>query len=347
MSKMMALRKSKAAPGLTFEKVPIPKPGKDEILIKVKACSMCGTDIHIYNWDPPWSEGRMKPPKTLGHEVNGEVIEKGKNVKNLEIGDSISAESHIPDWTCSQCKMGNMHICENLKFFSIDVDGFFAPYAVMPATNAWKNPKNMKPEVATLQESMGNSVYTVYSAPIKNKNVAIFGLGPTGLFATAIAKKAGAAKVMTVGGTDIHRKIAKKVGATDVINRHEEDPVKTIMDMTNGKGADVVLEMSGAPSALQQALKVVRPTGHISVLGLPTKDVSLDVTKGIILKDVTFRGIYGRKIWDTWEITSRLLNEEKLDITPIITHKLKLEEYEKGLEAMKTGQCGKVVMFPK
>lgn len=347
MEKMRAVRKMKPAPGLEYVITEVPKPGPDDLLLKVRACSMCGTDIHIYNWDPPWSQGRFVPPKTLGHEVNGEVIEVGKNVDGFEIGDSVSAESHIPDWTCSLCKQGAMHICEKLKFFSIDVNGFFAPYAVMPATNAWKNPASLKPEIATLKESMGNSVYTVEEGKVDGKNVVIFGLGPTGLFATGISKVMGAEKVIAVGGTDLHRGIAKKMGADVIIDRHNEDVTKRIMDETNGKGPDTVLEMSGAVPAIQQAFDIVRPTGIVCVLGLPTKNVELDVSKKIVLKDVTFRGIYGRKIWDTWKTTSDILDNKKLDITPIITHKLNLSGFEKGIEAMKTGQCGKVVMFPE
>jgi threonine 3-dehydrogenase len=343
--KMIAIRKIKPAPGLELQEIEIPKPGKDELLIKVEACSMCGTDIHIYNWEPPWSTGRFVPPKTLGHEVCGTVIEKGKAVTNIDIGDSVSAESHIFCSACDQCKRGNAHICENLKFFSIDTDGFFAPYAILPVQNAWKNPKNMKHEIATLQESMGNSVYTVSSQNVKDKIMAVFGCGPTGLFAIGIARSMGAAKIIAVAGTDLHMKIAKKMGADVIINRHNEDPIKTIMDGTDGRGVDVALEMSGAPEALNQALKVVRPVGSVAVLGLPTKDVTIDVSKLIVLKDLTFRGIYGRKIWDTWEITSQLL-KSGLDISPIITHRLKLENFEEGIQAMKSGQCGKVVMRP-
>ncbi|MBI4173204.1 MAG: alcohol dehydrogenase catalytic domain-containing protein [Candidatus Aenigmarchaeota archaeon] len=343
---MYAVRKLRPAPGLEYAQTEVPKPGDGEILIKAKACSMCGTDIHIYNWDPPWSQGRFIPPKTLGHEVNGEVIEIGKEVQGFAVGDSISAESHIPDWTCSLCKQGSMHICEQLKFFSIDTNGFFAPYAVLPASNAWKNPRNMKPEIATLKESMGNSVYTVGEGKVAGKNVAILGLGPTGLFAVGIAKVLGAAKVICVGGTETHRAIAKQMGADVIVNRHEEDAAKRVLEETDGKGPDTVLEMSGAVAAIQQSVDIVRPTGIVCVLGLPTQPVTLDIAKKIVLKDVTFRGIYGRKMWDTWKVTSGLLDNGKLDITPIITHRLKLSEFEQGIAAMQADQCGKVVMFP-
>ncbi len=342
---MMAVRKMKSAPGLELSEVPVPEPKNDELLIKVNACSMCGTDIHIYNWEPPWSTGRFVPPKTLGHEVCATVIEKGKNVKNIDVGDSVSAESHIFCSRCDQCRAGNAHICRNLKFFSIDTNGFFAKYAIIPEKNAWKNPKGMKPEIATLQESMGNSVYTVTSQEVKDKIVAVFGCGPTGLFAIGAARSLGAKKIIAVAGTEIHMKIAKKMGADIIINRHEQDPLEAIMSETDNKGADVALEMSGSEQALQQALKCVKPTGSVAVLGLPTKEISIDVSKQIVLKDITVRGVYGRKIWDTWKITSRLL-KGGLDITPIITHRIKLEDFEKGIEAMKSGHCGKVVMTP-
>ncbi len=343
---MIAVRKMKSAPGLEMRETPVPKPAEGELLIKVNACSMCGTDIHIYNWDPPWSTGRFVPPKTLGHEVCGTVIEKGKKAKNIEIGDLVSAESHIYCGRCAQCKAGNGHICENLKFFSIDTDGFFADYAILPVQNAWKNPKNMKPEIATLQESMGNSVYTVTAQNVKDKDVVVFGCGPTGLFSIGIAKALGAKNILAVAGTELHLKIAKKMGANRLIDRHNENPIKAIMDETNGKGSDVCLEMSGSPEALNQALAVVKPTGNVTVLGLPTKEVTIDVAKNIVLKDLTFRGIYGRKIWDTWKITSNLLKSGKVDITPVITHRLKLRDFEKGIEAMKAGNSGKVVMTP-
>ncbi|MBI4176586.1 MAG: L-threonine 3-dehydrogenase [Candidatus Aenigmarchaeota archaeon] len=343
---MKAVRKLKPGVGFEVADIGVPKPGEGEVLIKVRATSICGTDVHIYNWDPPWSQGRFVPPKTMGHEVCGEVAETGGGVKGLQEGDLISAESHIYCGKCDQCMAGNSHICEKLKFFSIDTDGFWAEYALLPEQNAWKNPEGMDPEIATLQESMGNSVYTVQESNVRGKAVAIFGLGPTGLFATGIAKALGAGKVMVIGGTKTHLDIAKKMKADVLINRHDGDPVKQILEHTEGKGPDVVLEMSGAEQAIQQALQVVKPTGAVTALGLPTKPIALDIAKNIVLKDLTFRGIYGRKIWDTWKITSDLLHKKGLDIRPVITHRIRLDDFEKGIEAMKSGQSGKVVMRP-
>jgi threonine 3-dehydrogenase len=344
---MLALRKTKLAPGLELMEIDIPKPRDDELLVNVKACSMCGTDVHIADWDPPWSGRDIRLPRTIGHEVCGEVVDKGKNVKSLEIGDSVSAESHIPCWKCFQCKIGNAHICENLKFFGLDLDGFFAEYAIIPESNAWKNPKDMRPEIATLQESMGNSVYTVSTVNVAGKNVAIFGMGPTGLFATAICRAEGASKIICIAGTELHIQLAKRMGAHIVIDRHQEDPVKAIRDLTDGRGVDIALEMSGSPIALQQSLEATRPVGHVAVLGLSTRQVPLDVSKQIVLKDINLRGVYGRKIWDTWVTTSRFLQSGVIDISPVITHRIRLEDYNEGMNAMKAGRSGKVVIFPK
>jgi threonine 3-dehydrogenase len=343
MEKMRAVRKLRPGKGFELANVERPTPGKGELLIKVRAASMCGTDVHIYNWEPPWPR-KMKLPKTIGHEVCGEVAGLGRGVKGFEEGDSVSAESHISCGRCYMCRAGNRHICQNLEFFSIHRDGFWAEYAVLPQQNAWKNPASMKPEVATLQESMGNSVYTVLESDVRGKTVAIFGSGPTGLFATGICRSVGAAKVIVVYGSRLHGKIAKKMGAGVLVNRHEQDPVLAIREETEGRGADVVLEMSGSGQALQNSLKAVRVRGQVTALGLPPKPESLDVSNDIVLKDITLRGIYGRKVWDTWKETSRLL--KRLDISPVITHRLRLGEWEKGIEAMLSGSSGKVVLFP-
>lgn len=343
---MKAVRKMKKAPGLGLADIPVPVPKGYEVLVKVKACSLCGTDVHIYDWEHPWSEGRIFPPRTIGHEICGEVIETGSGVALVQEGDLVSAESHIFDGKCMQCRMGNMHICENLKFFGVDVDGFFAEYAVIPETNVWKNPDDMKPEIATLQESIGNSVYTVFSHEVAAKTVAVFGAGPTGLFAAGLLRAAGAACIIAVAGSKLHLDLVRKMGADFVINRHESDPVKAIMELTEGKGVDVFLEMSGSGAALNQGLKTLRPRGQASILGLPTKDVCVDMAKDVVMKDITVRGIYGRKIWDTWLTTSKLLSAGRFDPSPVITHRLRLDDFEKGIEAMKKGEAGKVVMLP-
>lgn len=214
MEKMIAVRKMNPAPGLELSETEVPEPGKGKLLVEVTATSMCGTDVHIYNWEPPFGPGRLNPPITIGHEVVGKVIGIGEGVEGFADGDSVSAESHIYDNTCNTCKLGNVHICENIKFYGVDTNGFWAKYALIDISTAWKNPPSLPPEIATLQESMGNSVYTVEESNVKDKDVVIFGTGPTGLFSIAIAKAMGARKVMVVYGSDMHGKYPNKWALT-------------------------------------------------------------------------------------------------------------------------------------
>eukprot|EP00823_Brevimastigomonas_motovehiculus_P002761 TRINITY_DN1656_c0_g1_i1.p1 TRINITY_DN1656_c0_g1~~TRINITY_DN1656_c0_g1_i1.p1 ORF type:complete len:409 (-),score=101.39 TRINITY_DN1656_c0_g1_i1:127-1332(-) len=352
---MLAVRKTQSKAGFELVRVPIPRPKDNEVLLKVLACSLCGTDIHVYNWDAPFCNGRLTPPVTTGHEVCGEVVAVGKEVSTLSIGDLVSAESHIPCKAqpsrgeknlCYMCQTGNEHICEFVKFFSVDVDGFLAEYAVAPACMLWKNDKTMRHDLAALQESLGNSVYTVDESKVSGKDVAVFGLGPTGLNAIAVCKAMGAKKIIAVAGTDAHCELAKKMGATHVLNRHKVEPVVEIRKLTDGHGPHVCLEMSGHSEALAQCCDAVMTTGQITILGLYPTSVQLDWSKKIILKDLTVRGIYGRKIWSTWKLTSKLL-AEGMDISSVITHRFEgLKEFEKGVSAMKKGECGKCVFFP-
>lgn len=351
---MWAVRKKKKEVGFELEQVPIPTPKPDEVLLKVLACSLCGTDVHVHDWDPPFCEGRLTPPVTTGHEVCGEVVEVGSEVTEFKVGDLASAESHLPcksqearkHLTCAMCDMGNGHICEYVKFFSVDVDGFLAEYATAPANILWRNPPDIEWEIGAMQESLGNSVYTVEVCDVKDKDVAVFGLGPTGLNAVACAKQMGAKQIIAVAGTQAHIDLARQMGATTVINRHESDPVEEIRRLTNGRGAHAVLEMSGSGFALKSAFQAVMTTGIVSILGLYAKPVELDWSKLIVMKDITVRGIYGRIIWRTWELTAKLLREG-MNVKPVITHRFySLEDYPKAIELMHEGKCGKCVFFP-
>lgn len=344
---MVAVRKMESARGLTLTEVEVPKPGPADLLVKIKACSLCGTDVHIYNWDPPFSQGRLVPPKTLGHELCGEIVEIGSAVRgDFEIGDQVSAESHVACGTCWQCMNGNQHICQNIKFLGVDIDGSFAQYMALPAANAWKVPKSMPPEWASVQESFGNSVYTVEESRVSGKNVAIFGTGPTGLWSIMLCKLFGASLIAVVAGSEFHIKLAKQLGADAVINRHEQDVVKELKGLTNGVGFDVCLEMSGAGQALDHALKAVRACGQVSILGLPSKRTETDWSKDIVLKDLTIRGIYGRRMWQTWTTATNIMRSGKLDISPGITHRLPLEKFEEAINLASSGQAGKIVMLP-
>jgi threonine 3-dehydrogenase len=343
---MIAVRKLKPAPGLEVTTTDIPKIGDKDLLVKVKACSICGSDVHIYNWEHPWSE-RIMPPRTLGHEFAGEVVKVGKNVNSIKVGDYISAESHIVCEKCVNCRTGKMEICNDVKILGIDTDGAFAEYVCIPEFNAWKNPKNMPPEVATLQEPMGNSVYVVYSGDVTGKTVTIFGCGPTGLFATGLARFAGASKIIAVDRKKFRLDIAKKMGADVTINSEEHDVIETIMNETDGLGADVFLEMAGDPDAIHNGIKSLKAGGKLVALGLPSVPIKLDWSIDVVQKLINIQGIYGRQMFKTWHQMSSILGSGKLDITPIITHKFKLDEFDKAIEAARSGQAGKVVLFPK
>jgi threonine 3-dehydrogenase len=352
---MQAVRKLKEAPGFDLVEVPIPTPGPGEVLVKILAASLCGTDGKVKAWLPPFSAGRLKPPVTTGHEMSGVIVELGEGVTGFAVGDLVSAESHIPcqaqsahfDHPCSLCQEGNEHICSHVKFFSVDRDGFLANYATSPTSVLWKNDRDMDPSLAALQESLGNSVYTVMEGDVKGKNVAIFGMGPTGLNAAAICKHMQAKRIIAVAGSALHLQMASTMGADVVINRHD---YKTSEELIAAIGAlvpevHVCLEMSGSPQALQQALQLVRPTGVISILGLYKHDLTVDMN-AIVLKDLKFRGIYGRRMWETWKMTSQLLREG-LAVRPVITHTFEgLTQWEEGFRLMEEGACGKVMFYP-
>jgi len=347
--KMKAILKAKAAPGLEMALVDIPHPGPDEVLIKVKATSICGTDVHIYKWDA-WAQSRIKPPLIVGHEFCGEVVEVGENVKDIKVGDFVSAESHIPDMTCPVCRKGQPHICQNLKILGVDTNGCFAEYAVIPAVCAWKNDPDLDLAIASIQEPLGNSVHAVLIEPVTGQSVAIFGDGPTGLSAVAVAKAAGANPIFHIGMQDFCLGISRKLGADVIINITQAgvDPVEIILDATGGTGVDVVLEMAGSPLAFEQGLAVLRKGGRFTAFGIPAEPVSLDVANAIVFKGARILGINGRLMWQTWYQMSALLRSGKLDPSPIITHRIPLEDFEKGFELLmaKERKAIKVVMYP-
>lgn len=342
---MLAIRKMKPARGFDLVEKDIPNIGENDLLLKVKACSVCGTDLHIYNWEHPWDK-RVKPPITIGHEFAGEVVEMGRNVRGFEIGDNVSAESHIPCGYCHQCRTDMQHICSNLKILGVDTEGGFADYVSIPQSVAWKNPKGMSPQIACIQEPFGNAVYTVSSTNMLGKTVAVFGCGPIGLFSIGIARAGGATKIIAISGTDFHTQIAKKMGADIVLNRHDvKDMVKELKDLTDGIGVDVMLEMSGSGEALNQGLKSLKKGGEASVLGLPKEQVAVDWSNDIVLKDIRIHGVAGRLMYKTWFITSRLLSSGRVNVEPVITHKVKFQDFQKGIEDAIVGKAGKVVLL--
>jgi len=347
--KMKAVAKTEAKKGAELIEVDVPKIKDDEVLVKVKSTSICGTDVHIYNWDE-WSESRIKAfPRIMGHEFAGEVIKTGKNVKKIKVGDYISAETHIPCMRCIQCLTGQMHICSNLKILSLDTDGCFAEYAAVPEIVCWKNDKSISYDFASVQEPLGNAVYCSLVEPVTGKTVLIFGDGPTALFATGVCKAAGASHIFVVGLSPYRLNIAEKMGADTIINNSKDDLEDIVMKKTEGIGTDVVLEMAGAPQTIEQGFKLVRKGGRFSAFGITQSNIQLDYNNNIVFKGCTIYGINGRLMFDTWFKVRNLLASKKLDISHVITHKLPLEQFEKGFELMNSEpqQCGKVVLYPE
>jgi len=334
---MIAAVKAERAPGFAFKEVREPGIKDDEVLIKSKTVSICGTDLSIYLWNE-WAQKRIKKiPLVIGHEFAGEVVEVGKNVSNINVGDLVSAETHIFCNECYSCRNNRRHLCENVEILGVDRDGCFTEYLALPAQNAWKNDKNLPKDLLSIQEPLGNAVDTVLTGGgVEGKDVAIFGCGPVGLMMIAVARACGASKIFASDSSEYRLKIAKAVGADRTINFMEEDETQVI-----GK-VDVVCEASGSESALQKALKILYPGGRLSLLGLFHEPVKMDLTDGVIFKGIEIYGITGRHIYETWYKVSALL--PKLNIKPIITHKLKLDDLEKGFELMKNKECGKVVM---
>lgn len=340
---MRALAKLKPQEGLNLVEWKVPKIGPDEVLIKVKCASICGTDLHIYRWDH-WSSNRIKIPRVIGHEFSGYVVGVGKNVKGLKDGDYVSAESHETCGICYGCKTGMRVYCRNYKILGVDRDGCFADYLAIKADTVWKNAISIPPEVASIQEPMGNAMYAVSDSDVAMSSVLITGLGPFGLFATSIAKKSGATLVIAVEPNPYRRSLAKKVGADYVFDPKKDDVESEVKKLTDGEGVQVVLEMSGYPQAIRQGLKVLRYGGRLTLFGLPSDDVPIDIAEGVIFKGAHLVGISGRKIFETWYQVSEFLGRKLIPVEKIITHKFPLGEFQKGFDLMKQGKCGKVVL---
>lgn len=340
---MEAIVKVKPSQGLEIQLVPLPKIGPQDVLIGVKVMSICGSDLHIYNWDE-WASCRMHLPSIIGHEFSGEVVEVGKEVKSIRIGDFVSAESHISCGVCIPCRTGNGHVCINTSILGIDRNGCFAEYISLPEKNVWKNHPSLSPILASIQEPLGNAVHSVLVDEIAGKSVLVLGCGAMGCFAIGVARLCGASLIIGVDVNEYRLDLAKKMKADTVINDTSSDLIEVVRDLTHGEGVDVVLEMSGVPSAIKKGFKALRPGGRVSLLGIPSREVELDLTNDIIFKGTKVYGITGRKLYQTWLEVSRFLTSGLLDVTPLITHIFKFHEFEKGIDLMRSGNCLKVVL---
>ncbi len=343
---MPAVVKAHAGPGIEMRDVPVPSPGAGEVLVRVDAASVCGTDLHIYNWDP-WAQGRIHPPLVPGHEFCGTVAAVGRGVTTVKEGDAVSAEMHVACGKCLQCRTGQQHICQHLRILGVDADGAFASYCVIPETNIWKLSPTIPREFASLLDPLGNAVHTVLAGPIAAQTVAITGCGAIGLFSIAVAKACGAAKVFAIEVNAHRRSVAKAMGADVVLDPATDAVEEQIMDMTGGTGVDVLLEMSGHPAGMRQGFAVLRTGGRASLLGIPSRPVELDFARDIIFKGATVQGINGRKMFETWFQMEALLATGKLNLDPVITHRMKLSEFSQAMGFLQSGDAIKVVLIPE
>ncbi len=340
---MKAIVKAYAAPGAEMRDVPEPEITRpDQIKVKVLATSICGTDYHIYSWDS-WSSQRVKPPRVMGHEFAGEVIEIGSDVTAFKVGDYVSGESHWVCGHCKQCLLNERHVCANTKILGVDVDGCFAPFVVVPEGSAWKNDRSVPPQFACIQDPLGNAVHATLAGEVVGRSVAVLGCGPIGIFAVAVAKAAGAATVYASDTREYRLNLATKLGADGVVDVTKDDLESYIAKRTDGQGVDVVLEMSGASIAIQQAMRIARRGGRVSLMGIPAQKVELDMAEDMIFKGLQIQCIVGRRLYETWDTMRSLLSSGRLNVEPAITHLLPFEDFDHGMALMRDGLCGKVV----
>ena len=337
---MLAIRKGSATKGVAMYEIEEPEVPEGWALVKVLKSSICGTDVHIYQWNE-WSQKRMKPPVTIGHEFVGKVLKVNKGTGRVKEGDIVSAESHVVCHVCRMCRRNMYHACENTRIIGVHMDGAFAEYVAIPEENLVKLPASVPLEAGSVLEPFGNAVHTVQSVDVRGKRVVVTGAGPIGVMAIPVAKALGAVEIIATDLSDYRLKLASDVGADVVINVKEQDPVQIVQDLG---GADVVLEMSGSEKALNQGLEMIVAGGEMAILGLPDNRVSLDLANNVVSKGITIRGITGRRLWETWDLGVSLVSSGKVDLKKVITHQFDFKDYEAAFSAMMSGNSGKVVL---
>lgn len=344
---MRAVRKLAREPGLVLDEVPVPDPREDEVLVRVEAASVCGTDLHIHRYDA-WAAGRVEPPLTLGHELCGTVVAHGSGVRSIDEGDFVSAESHVTCGVCFHCRTGRAHMCERTRILGVDRDGGFADYVAVPASVVWKTDRaRIPPEIACLQEPFGNAVFAASTQELGGRTVAVLGCGPVGLFTVAIARAFGAGRLLASDHVPFRIALAERLGADGVadVDRVEDVP-GWFTERNEGEGLDVVFEMSGALAAVHDAFEIVRHGGHVVLFGIPSRPVEIDLATSLIFKNLTVTAVNGRQIWETWFTTRWLLEHRVVDLRPLITAELPLERFEEAFDLLASGEACKIVLRP-
>jgi threonine 3-dehydrogenase len=347
MDSMWALRKRGREPGLQLEEVPVPTPREGEVLVAVEAASVCGTDLHIHRWDA-WAQQRITPPLTLGHEFAGTVVELGRGVAHVAVGDYVSAESHVTCGACFHCRTGHAHMCERTQILGVERDGAFAQYVAVPESVIWHNDRaKLPPEIATLQEPFGNAVFALSHADLAGKTVAILGCGPVGLFAIGVARAYGAGRVLASDRTPFRLGLAERMGVQAALDVRDVDDVPAwFVEQNEGEHLGVVFEMSGAPEAIADAFRIAANGGRVILFGIPSQPVELDVAEALIFKNLEVSAVSGRKVWDTWYRTRWLLEHGVVDLRPLITEELPLAEHERAFALLGSGEACKLVLHP-
>ena len=338
---MKALVKSKSEPGLWLQEVPVPRIGINDVLIRVLRTGICGTDLHIYNWDA-WAQKTIPVPLVIGHEFVGEIVEVGSNVHDFRPGDIVSGEGHVVCGRCRNCMAGRRHLCADTKGIGVNRPGAFAEYPVLPQTNVWYHDRSIPRDIQAIFDPFGNAVHTALSFPVLGEDVLITGAGPIGLMAAAIVKYAGARYTVITDVNPYRLELAKKIGATRIVDARKERLRDIQNELGMLEGFDVGLEMSGSPEAFEEMLANMCHGGKIAMLGIPNKKMAIDWNT-VVFNMLTIKGIYGREMYETWYKMTVML-QGGLDISPVITHRFHYTEFEKGFEVMRTGQCGKVIL---
>ncbi len=338
---MQALVKKYRKPGLWLEEVPVPEYGINDVLIKVHKASICGTDVHIWNWDA-WAQKTIPVPMVIGHEFVGTVAAIGSNVHDLEVGDIVSGEGHIVCGRCRNCLAGRRHLCNATTGVGVNRPGAFAEYLCIPVTNVWHADPNIPMDILCIFDPFGNATYSALAFKVLGEDVLITGAGPIGIMATAIVKHAGARHVVTTDLNPYRLELAKNLGATVALDVREKSIAETQIELGMKEGFDVGLEMSGNGEAFRDMLVNMCHGGRVALLGIPTEELAIDWNT-VIFNGLTIKGIYGREMYETWYLMQSMI-QTGLDISPVITHKFHYTEYEKAFEVMRSGQSGKVIM---
>lgn len=338
---MDALVKPAAQKGLVLTQVKKPVPGPDEVLIKILKTAICGTDLHIYNWDS-WSQSHISPPLVIGHEYVGEIAEIGSNVRHFEIGQTVSGEGHLVCGQCRNCRAGRAQWCKFTQGVGVNRDGAFAQYLCIPASNCIPISPDLDREVVAFFDAFGNATHTALMFDVVGEDVLITGAGPIGVMAAAICRHNGARNVVLTDIKDYRLDLAKKLGITTTVNTMKEDLQSKMPSLHMVEGFDVGLEMSGAEPALQQMLGLMRNGGQIAMLGLFGKPITMDMDK-FIFKGLTLQGIYGRKMYETWYKMTAMV-QSGLDLTPLITHRFPYQRFSEAFDIMNTGESGKIIL---